>query len=84
MAELSPKIKEALALLYDYPEFKALEAWNEVKANKFLEQILKIDMSSHGADKRVAMLQGQVLSHRLMLEEIRKIHKEQSADASAN
>lgn len=84
MAELSPKAKEALALLYDYPEFKALEIWNQVKREALASQILKIDMSSRGSSERIAFLQGQACAHEFMLLELKKIHKEQSADASAN
>jgi len=81
MINLSPKIKEALALLYDYPEFKALEQWSEHKASELLEQILGIDMSSPGADKRVAMIQGQVMAHRFMLKEVKKIYKEHTKNS---
>lgn len=77
MAELPSKIKEALALLYEYPEFKALEKWNAAKRQAFAEQILKVDMQHEtGADKRVAFLQGQAYAHELMLLELKKIHKD--------
>jgi len=84
MAELNSKVREALALLYEYPEFKALEIWNKTKRSSFADQILKVDMSSEGSSERVAFLQGQAYAHELMLLELRKIHKKQSADASAN
>jgi len=80
MSVIPPKVKEGLARLYDDPDYKYLEQWNEIKASEFLEQVLGVDMSSLGADKRVAMLQGQVLAHRLMLLEIKKIHKENVKD----
>lgn len=79
MAELPPKIKEALALLYERPEFKALEKWSENKRLEVAEIILNTDMSSNGADKKVAMLQGQAYAHKIMLLELRKIHKDITA-----
>ena len=80
MAGLTPKIKEALALLYEYPEFKALEAWNKYHAAKCMEQMVKVIMGQPGSSERIAMLQGQATAHSLMLEEIRKIHKEVTKD----
>lgn len=76
MVELNPKIKEALALLYDRPEFKALEKWSEAKRLECAELILKTDMSSTGASHKIAMLQGQAYAHNVMLLELRKIHKD--------
>ena len=76
MAGIPRKIKENLALLYEYPEFKALEKWNQIKRANLADQILGVDMSAEGADKRVAMLQGQALAHGLMLLELKKIHKD--------
>ena len=76
MAELSPKDKEALALLYERPEFKALVRWNAVKRTTFAEAILNVNMQEVGSEKRVAFLQGQAYAHQLMLLELKKIHKE--------
>lgn len=76
MAELHPSVKEALALLYERPEFKALEKWNENKRDNFASQILKVDMSTIGSSERIAFLQGQAYAHELMLLELRKIHKD--------
>lgn len=81
MAELSPKDKEALALLYERPEFKSLVRWNEVKRSNFATQILKVDMGSTGSSERVAFLQGQAYAHELMLLELKKIHKEKTVDS---
>lgn len=80
MAELPPKIKEQLALLYDYPEFKALEAWNKHHMHKCMDQMVKVVMGQPGSSERISMLQGQAEAHSLMLKEIRKIHKEISKD----
>lgn len=80
MTVLNPKDKEALALLYEYQEFKALVKWNEVKRQTFADQILKVDMGSVGSSERVAFLQGQAYAHELMLLELKKIHKEQTKD----
>ena len=80
MTELAPKIKEALALLYEHPEFKALEKWSELKRLECAKQILKTDMSSNGASHKVAMLQGQAYAHNVMLLELRKIHKDITKD----
>lgn len=80
MAVLTQKDKEALALLYERPEFKALEKWNVVKRGKFTDQILKIDMGSSGSSERVAFLQGQAYAHELMLLELKKIHKNVTKD----
>lgn len=82
MAELPPKVKEALALLYERPEFKSLEKWNEIKRFGFANQILKVDMSTEGSSERVAFLQGQAYAHELMLLELKKIHKEQTKNES--
>lgn len=76
MAGIPRKIKEDLALLYEYPEFKALEKWNQIKRMQLAEQILGTNMDAEGSDKRVAMLQGQALAHGLMLLELKKIHKD--------
>lgn len=76
MAELAQKTKEALALLYERSEFKALEKWSEIKRLEAAEMILNTDMSNNGADKKVALLQGQAYAHKVMLLELRKIHKD--------
>lgn len=78
---IAPKIKEALALLYEYPEFKALEKWSEAKRLECAEQLIKIPMGQPGSSERVAMLQGQSYAHEVMLLELRKIHKEQTSKA---
>lgn len=78
MVGLSAKHKEALALLYEYPEFKALEAWNRYKQAKCAEHIMNVDMGAPGATERVSMLQGQAKAHELMLLELKKIHKDQT------
>jgi hypothetical protein len=80
MAELSSKIKEQLALLYERPEFKALEAWNNLKQQACMEQMIGVVMGQLGSSERIAMLQGQAEAHRLMLLELRKIHKEITKD----
>lgn len=80
MAELSSKIKEQLAILYDRPEFKALEAWNKHHAQKCMDQMVKVVMGQPGSSERISMLQGQAEAHNLMLKEIRKFHKETSKD----
>ena len=79
MAELNAKDKEALALLYERPEFKSLVKWNELKRRAFLDQIVQVTMGQPGSSERVAMLQGQAYAHQLMLLELKKIHKEQAA-----
>lgn len=76
MIGIPPKVKENLALLYDYPEFKALEKWSEVKRAQVAEELLKVTMGAPGSSERIAMLQGQAYAHEVMLKEIRKIHKD--------
>lgn len=78
MAELPAKDKEALALLYERPEFKSLQKWNDTKRLVFSEQLLKVDMSAPGSSERVSFLQGQAYAHELMLLELKKIHKDQT------
>ena len=80
MAGLSSKHKQNLALLYEYPEFKSLEAWNEAKTATIGEQLIAVDMSQPGSSERVAMLQGQANAHKVMLLELKKIHKEHHID----
>jgi hypothetical protein len=80
MSGLSSKDKQALALLYEYPEFKALERWNEYHRQKCATQMIGVVMGQPGSSERIAMLQGQAEAHRVMLEELRKIHKEQPVD----
>ena len=80
MTELSSKDKKALALLYEYPEFKALIKWNELKIISAGQQIINVVMGQPGSSERVAMLQGQATAHRLMLLEIKKIHKDNHQD----
>lgn len=80
MAGISKQDKENLALLYERPEFKSLQKWNDSKRSTFADQVLKIDMSDKGSSQRVAFLQGQAYAHELMLLELRKIHKEQTKD----
>ena len=80
MAEIPPKIKEALATLYDYPEFKALEKWSELKRIDCADQLIRVPMGTPGSSERVAMLQGQAEAHRVMLLELRKIHKDITKD----
>lgn len=81
MSGIAPKVKEDLARLYEYPEFKALEKWNESKRSGFAEAILKVNMQDSGSAKRIAFLQGQAYAHELMLLELRKIHKEQTKES---
>lgn len=76
MTGLTPKVREALALLYEYPEFKALVKWNELKQAQCAKRILEVDMGESGASQRVAMLQGQSKAHEVMLLELKKIHKD--------
>jgi hypothetical protein len=80
MTGLSSKDKQALATLYEYPEFKALIKWNENKVNSIGQQIINVVMGQPGSSERVAMLQGQAEAHRLMLLEIKKIHKDNHED----
>lgn len=74
------KIKQALALLYEYPEFKALEKWNELHRADCANQIIGVNMGLPGASERVSMIQGQAEAHRIMLLELKKIHKDMSKD----
>jgi hypothetical protein len=74
------KTKEALALLYERPEFKALEKWSEIKRLKCAEELLNVNMGVPGASERIAMLQGQAEAHRVMLLELKKIHKDVTKD----
>ena len=76
MSGIAPKVKEALALLYEYPEFKALEKWSEAKRAQVAEQLLAVTMGVAGSSERIAMLQGQAYAHEVMLKELRKIHKD--------
>ena len=80
MAELSSKDKEALALLYERPEFKSFVKWSELKRQKCAEELLKVPMGDPGSSERIAMLQGQAYAHEISLLELRKIHKEQTKD----
>lgn len=80
MAGLSHKVKEDLARLYEYPEFKALEKWNENKRQSCADQTITVPMGQPGSSERIAMLQGQAEAHRLMLLELRKIHKDITKD----
>jgi hypothetical protein len=80
MAGLSSKDKQALATLYEYPEFKSLIKWNELKVNTIGQQIINVVMGQPGSSERVAMLQGQAEAHHLMLLEIKKIHKDNHED----
>lgn len=80
MAGLSSKDKQALALLYEYPEFKSLEKWNESKMAEIGNQIINVVMGVPGSSERVAMLQGQANAHRIMLLELKKIHKDHHQD----
>jgi hypothetical protein len=77
---LTVKERQALAVLHDYPEWKVLEKWSNLKALQVTGQIVGVDMSEQGSDKRVAMLQGQILAHGNMLKEINKIAKTTSVD----
>lgn len=80
MANIPPKIKADLALLYEYPEFKALEKWSDLKRVAVAEQMLKVNMGDPGASEQIAMLQGQAYAHSVMLLELRKIHKDNLKD----
>lgn len=78
MIELTAKDKEALALLYERPEFKVFKKWSELKRAECAERLLNVPMNEPGSSERVAMLQGQALSHSLALLELKKIHKDQT------
>jgi hypothetical protein len=80
MTGLSDKDKQALATLYEYPEFKALVKWNELKRTQIGSQIIGVTMGQPGSSERVAMLQGQAEAHRFMLLEIKKIHKDNTKE----
>ena len=80
MTGLSDKDKQALATLYEYPEFKSLVKWNELKQAAVGTQIIGVVMGQPGSSERVAMLQGQAEAHRLMLLEIKKIHKDNTKE----
>lgn len=75
MAELSSKDKQALALLYEYPEYKSFQKWSELKRLTMAAQILKVDMSTPGSAERIAFLQGQAYAHEFSLLELKNIHK---------
>lgn len=80
MAVLTSKDKEALALLYDKPEFKTLIKWSEIKRLRCAEELLNVNMGQEGSSERIAMLQGQAEAHRIMLLELKKIHKQMTKD----
>jgi len=80
MADIPKKLKEGLALLYEHPEFKNLERWNQLKILEAAEQIVKVNMQEVRSETRVAFLQGQSYAHEYMLKEIKKIHKEIAKD----
>lgn len=80
MVRLTPKIREQLALLYEYPEFRALEKWNEQKRASCADKMIGINMGLPGASEAIAMLQGQAEAHRIMLLELKKIHKDNLKD----
>lgn len=80
MLKIPPKIKEQLALLYDRPEYKALEKWSEMHRLECTEQMTQVVMGQPGSSERIAMLQGQAEAHRIMLLELKKFHKEQTKD----
>ena len=80
MTGLPLKIKEDLARLYDYPEFKSLIKWNELKRQSCAEQMINVVMGTPGSSERIAMLQGQAEAHKLMLFELKKINKDITKD----
>lgn len=80
MKGLTAKDRQALAVLHDYPEYRALKKWSELKANQITNQLVNINMGVPGATEQVAMLQGQVLAHGNMLKEVDKIAKHTAAD----
>jgi hypothetical protein len=80
MINIPPKIKEQLALLYDYPEFKALEKWSELHRQACADQMIGVPMGEQGSSERIAMLQGQAEAHKIMLLELCKIHKDITKD----
>jgi hypothetical protein len=80
MTGLNSKDKQALATLYEYPEYKALIKWNETKINEIGSQIISVVMGQPGSSERVAMLQGQANAHRFMLLELKKIHKDNTKE----
>lgn len=77
MAGLTSKDKETLAYFYETEQYKALEKYCQVKRLAYAELLLQQDMSAVGADKIVAMLQGQVYAMDYMLKEIKSIHSQQ-------
>lgn len=80
MTELSSKDKQALALLYEFNEYKALVKWSELKRLTVAAQILKVDMSQPGSPERVSFLQGEAYAHEYMLKEVKKIHKDNTKE----
>lgn len=80
MAGLTSQDKENLALLYERPEFKALQKWSELKRLQCAEAIFGVAMGTPGSSERIAMIQGQATAHEVMLLELKKIHKEQTKD----
>jgi len=81
MAGLTAKDKEALAYLYELPEFRSFRKWCGTKVATAANMILKVDMGQSGASERVSMLQGQSSALQAMLIELQKIHKKEMAKA---
>lgn len=83
MAVLTTKDRAALGFIYELDEFKSFKKWCNAKRQKVAEQIIGIDMSQDGADKRIAMLQGQAYTLEFFIKEWQKIHRQEIDKAIA-
>lgn len=73
---MNQKDKENLSYLYDTEQYKSFIKLCNTKRTKIANEILKVDMSSHGAPERISMLQGQFNALEFLQLEIKKIHKD--------
>lgn len=75
MAELLPKDKAALALIYEMDEFKSFQKLCNSHIADIAEKLLVLDMSTPGTERVVTFLQGQALALKNIQLEMKKIHK---------
>lgn len=75
MTGLTLKDRAALSFLYERDEFKAFKKLCALKRQKVADMLIQQDMSSPGADKAVALLQGQAYTLEYLLKEMQQIHR---------
>lgn len=76
MAVLTAKDKAALSYIFELDEFKSVKKLFVYLRERATKQLISFDMSTPGADKVIAMLQGQINALDKLTDQWRKYHQD--------